>query len=136
MKLIFEVCVRFLDWLARVCHTTYTGISVIFNIYLQGIVMLVISFILAIRVIVNITSSCPSVENISLLVFAVLQTSGVIAAFIRYRPPLNDAFMLCVHDLQSVARLCHISYQTINVILFVVIYLICIGTSVYYLISL
>lgn len=56
MSYIFSLCVRFLDWLADSWGTSYESISVIFNIYIQGIVMLGFSIWLAFVAVTNIVS--------------------------------------------------------------------------------
>ena len=64
-------------------------------------------------------------------------------AFIKmlrhYHLPFNDAFDLCVVDLQRAARKWHTTYQIVNLLIFVLFYLILIGFNVlicYYLLSL
>ena len=131
MSYIFSLCVRFLDWLADTLGTTYESISVFFNIYVQGGVMLCIAGGLAFEAVVNIISIGWTTLSIVMMILFAIQISIVCLGFVRYRPPLREAFLKCVHDLQSVARICHIPYQVLNIIIFIVLYLAIIGFSVY-----
>jgi hypothetical protein len=131
MSYIFSLCVRFLDWLADTFGTTYESISVFFNIYFQGGVMLCLSIGLAFEAVINIILLGLTTQNIVMIILSAIQISIVCLGFERYRPPLREAFLRCVHDLQSVARICHLPYQVLNVIIFIVLYLAIIGFSVY-----
>ena len=135
MNDLFSLCTNLLDWLAKQCHTTYRAISVCFNIYLQGGILLIAAIVLLTCITIH---KVDSYTEVLLLSFCLAQVVIVIVSFIRYRPPLDYAFDLCVRDLQDLARMLHLSYQALNIIIFIMIYLFCLisdVTSVIYLSS-
>ena len=48
----------------------------------------------------------------------------------HYHLPFNDAFDLCVHDLQWLAIKWHTTYQIVNLLIFVLFYLILLGLNI------
>ena len=76
------------------------------------------------------------------IIFAVYGMAYVYA-FIKmlqhYHLPFNDAFDLCVRDLRWLAIKWHTTYQMVNLLIFVLFYLILLGLNIIicnYLISL
>ena len=54
---IFQLCVRFLERLARCTGLSYKQISVVFNIYFQGAVLMLSAFLPLVAIIVTIPSN-------------------------------------------------------------------------------
>lgn len=133
MSSIFILCTHFLDWLAKLFHTTYTSISVVFNIYAQGLVLFCTAIWLFIKTIICILYTGFSVPAIWLIAFSIIQITIVIIAFVRYSPPLYEAFDRCVKDLQFLALQLRTSYQLINILIFIILYLACIGIDLYFI---
>lgn len=131
MNSIFSLCVQLLERLAKVFHTSYTSISVVFNIYLQGIVLLIPAIWVFSKLAIKMFVLGLSMKLLCLLVFVILQIVMILIAFIRYRPPLYKAFNCCVSDLQNIAGRINLSYQMVNVIIFIVAYLACLWLNIF-----
>ena len=57
----------------------------------------------------------------------------------HYHLPFDDAFDLCVDDLQRLAKKWHTTYQMVNLLIFILFYLILLGANIfisYYLFTL
>jgi hypothetical protein len=61
-------------------------------------------------------------------------------AFIKmlrhYHLPIDDAFDLCVNDLMRIAKKWHTTYQMVNLLIFILFYLILLGLNIYLAFSL
>jgi hypothetical protein len=123
----FMVCVRFLMTLGRFTHLTYKQISVIFNLWIQGIVLLLASITpLAVSI-----CKCDNIVIISMLaVYSIVCTYTIIRILRHYMLPLEEAFDLCVADLLRIAERWERSYNYVNIALFVVLYLMLIGLDI------
>jgi len=138
----FGLCVLFLLLLGKLCGLTYKQISVVFNLWVQGGV-LVLSGVAPLGIVIY-----KMLESFSagwLVLAIILACYGIVYvyAFLRmlqhYHLPFNDAFDLCVKDLQILAKKWHTTYQIVNLLIFVLFYLILLGVNIlicYYLISL
>ena len=138
----FGLCVLFLLLLGKLVGLTYKQISVVFNLWVQGAV-LALSGLAPFGVIVyKLLESCSAGWLLLSIVFAFYGMAHVYA-FVKmlkhYQLPFNDAFDLCVRDLQWLARKWHTTYQMVNLIIFILIYLILLCLNIfisYYLYSL
>lgn len=117
---LFAVCVRFLNALGRCTRLSYKQISVVFNIWLQGIVLLAASVA---PLIAAIAAGCKVAVVMPIAVYAATCTTAVIGIMHRYSGSMDDAFDRCATDLLNIAGRCHCSYNCINIILFVVAFL-------------
>ena len=117
----FMVCVRFLMALGRFTHLTYKQISVIFNLWIQGIVLLLASITpLAISICKD-----DNIVIISMLaVYSFVCTYTIIRILRHYMLPLEETFDLCVADLLRISARWKRSYNYVNIALFVVLYLV------------
>ena len=138
----FGLCVLFLRLLGKLLGLTYKQISVVFNLWIQGAV-LTFSGLLPFGIAAYKLMDSFSMGLLILSVFWALYGIACLYAFIRmlqhYHLPFNYAFDLCVEDLQRLATKWHTTYQMVNLIIFVVFYLILLGLNVlicYYLYSL
>jgi hypothetical protein len=138
----FGLCVLFLLLLGKLFGLTYKQISVVFNLWVQGGV-LALSGLAPFGITI-----CKLLESFSIgwllltIIFAVYGVAHVYS-FIKmlqhYHLPFNDAFDLCVKDLQVLAKKWHTTYQMVNLLIFVLFYLVLLGLNVlicYYLFSL
>ncbi len=129
----FGLCVLFLLLLGKLVGLTYKQISVVFNLWVQGAV-LALSGLAPFGVIVY--KLLESFSAVWLFLFFVFVFYGMayVYAFIKmlkhYQLPFNDAFDLCVSDLQWLAKRWHTTYQMVNLLIFVLFYLILLGLNV------
>ena len=73
------------------------------------------------------------------LLYGIIYVYAFIKMLQHYHLPFNSAFDLCVYDLQRIAKRWHTTYQVVNLLIFILFYLILIGLNVlicYYLFSL
>jgi hypothetical protein len=138
----FGLCVLFLLLLGKLVGLTYKQISVVFNLWVQGAV-LALSGLAPFGVIVY--KLFESFSAVWLFLFFVFAFYGMayVYAFIKmlkhYQLPFNDAFDLCVSDLQWLPKRWHTTYQMVDLLIFVLFYLILLGINFlicYYLFSL
>lgn len=138
----FGLCVLFLLLLGKLCGLTYKQISVVFNLWLQGVV-LTLSGLAPFGI--TVYKMMGSFSMWWLLLSAVLMIYGFayVYAFIKmlqhYHLPFNAAFDLCVDDLQRLAAKWNTTYQMVNLLIFILFYLILLGLNIlisYYLMSL
>ena len=137
----FGICVLFLILLGKLFGLTYKQISVVFNLWLQGAVLMLTELAPAAAAICRFTDAGSSVWLLiatPLLVYAGLHCYGFARMMRHYHLPFDDAFDLCVDDLQSLAAKWHTTYQMVNLIIFVLFFLIIIGMNIfatYYIIN-
>ena len=130
----FAICVSFLMLLGKLCGLTYKQISVVFNLWLQGAV-LVLSAILPL--VISVIRLCGgfTLPRLLLVVFLAIYALFYIWAFLRmlhhYHLPVDRAFDRCVYDLKKLARKWHTSYQAVNLLLFVVGFLLLLSLNLY-----
>lgn len=128
---LFKLCTDFLVFLTRVFHTDYKRISVWVNIYAQGFVMFAAAATLFVVTIVRYNVDGMTVISWIGLFLSLIQMIVVVWACWRYRPPLDKAFDRCYWDLERLASKIHISYTMLNVLIFIVIYLIFLFFDIY-----
>ena len=138
----FGLCVLFLLLLGKLFRLTYKQISVVFNLWVQGVV-LTLSGLAPVEAAIYKGMESVSIEWSFLIIVFALYGMVYIYGFIRmlehYHLPFDDAFDLCVKDLQCLAKKWHTTYQMVNIIIFVILFLALIGLNIYicyYLISL
>ena len=138
----FGLCVLFLLLLGKLFGLTYKQISVVFNLWVQGAV-LALTGLAPFGVAIYKMLDSFSIGWLFLTIILALYGIAYVYAFIKmlqyYRLPFNDSFDLCVKDLQILAKKWHTTYQIVNLLIFVLFYLILLGLNVlisYYLLSL
>lgn len=125
-SLPFNLCVGFLMLLGKVSGLTYMQISVVFNLWVQGIA-LVLSAILP--AVLSLYMLCSGFSVMKLLLFCLLVVHVLIYVWAfylmlkRYHLPFNHAFVRCVHDLRELAKYFHTTYEMVNLLIFVVAFL-------------
>ncbi len=128
----FPLCVVFLRMLGKVCGLTYIQISVVFNLWLQGAV-LTLSGLAPAAVVVYKAANGESVSwwiIAMLLAYAAVHVYGFTWMLRRYRLPFNDAFRLCVDDMQKLADKSHTTYQMANLVIFVMLFLVLLAANI------
>ena len=138
----FGLCVLFLLLLGKVFGLSYKQISVVFNLWVQGVV-LALSGLAPFGVGIYKMLESFSIGWLVLTIISACYGMVYVYVFIKmlqhYRLPFNAAFDLCVDDLQRIARKWHTTYQMVNLLIFVLFYLLLMGLNIficYYLISL
>lgn len=138
----FGLCVLFLLLLGKFFGLTYKQISVVFNLWVQGAV-LALSGLAPFGV--GVYKMLESFSIGWLLLTILLGCYGMVYVYTfikmlqHYRLPFNAAFDLCVNDLQRLARKWHTTYQMVNLLIFILFYLLLLALNIficYYLISL
>ena len=144
----FALCVLFLRLLGKCTRLTYQQISVVFNLWIQGGI-LVLSALMPLLQFIDHTVVCPTPGKLlplsdgriflrftgwmQGLVFFVLYFLVYVGLYIwmirHYRLPFNAAFDRCAGDLQALAREWHCSYRLVNLIVFVFLFLMVIGLN-------
>ena len=114
---LFMTCVKFLQWLGERIHLTYKEISVVFNLWVQGVVLLIASVA---PLVVGIVKGC---EVVPLAIYALACALVILKILRHYMMPMDAAFDLCVEDLQRIAMKWKRSYNYVNIAIFVVLYL-------------
>lgn len=127
---LFLICVNFLNWLGKTTGLTYVEISVVFNLWVQGgllVISALIPFVVALVHYGNNTTNFVSVvlTGILLLIYVII----FCWVFIHYGTSMKYAFDLCVDDLLRVARFWHTSYNMINIIIFIMGWLAAVGMN-------
>lgn len=119
---LFMICVSFLEFLGRTLSLTYKEISVIFNLYVQGFIITVTGVLPALFVVTDI-KNIPSLSEILIIIYGILCVMAFVKILSHYRPPMNMAFERCVDDLLWMASKYKTTYNKLNIIIFVVIWL-------------
>lgn len=130
----FGLCVLFLLLLGKLFGLTYKQISVVFNLWVQGAVLTLSGlapFGAAIYKGMESFSMGWLVLTIVLALYGMVYVYGFIRMLQHYHLPFDDAFDLCVKDLQCLAKKWHSTYQIVNLLIFVVFYLILLGLNLY-----
>ena len=138
----FGLCVLFLLLLGKLFGLTYKQISVVFNLWVQGAV-LALSGLAPFGIAVYKMLESFSMGWLILSVILALYGAAYVYAFIKmlnhYHLPFDAAFDLCVDDLERIAEKWRTTYQMVNLLIFVLFYLLLLGLNIYicyYLISL
>jgi len=128
----FGLCVLFLLLLGKLLGLTYKQISVVFNLWVQGFV-LTLSGLAPLGIAVYKLLESFSMGWLLLTIIFAVYGVAYVYAFIKmlhhYHLPFNDAFDLCVVDLQLLAKKWHTTYQMVNLLIFIVFYLILLGAN-------
>ena len=138
----FGLCVLFLVLLGKLFGLTYKQISVVFNLWVQGALLTLSGLAPLGFTLYKLQESLSLGWFLGALVLACY--GGVyVYAFIKmlrhYHLPFDDAFDLCVKDLMWVAEKWHTTYHMVNLLIFILFYLILLGLNIltcYYLFSL
>ena len=137
----FGLCVLFLLLLGKLFGLTYKQISVVFSLWVQGAVLALSGlapFGIAVYKMMESFSMWWLALSAVLLIYGIVYVYAFIKMLQHYHLPFNAAFDLCVDDLQRLARKWHTTYQMVNLLIFILFYLILLGLNIlisYYLYS-
>lgn len=130
----FMLCAGFLLLLGKSLGLSYKHISVIFNLYLQGGLLALSGMMPLIAVIWNMLEH-PSTMGLFVLLTAALYASIYVVGFVgllrHYHLPMDDAFDLCVRDLEGIASKWRISYHAVNLVIFIGWWLALVGVNIF-----
>ena len=130
----FRLCVRFLQGLGKLCGMTYKQISVVFNLWIQGGVLMlsgIAPFCIATFKMPEPCSMGWGVLTIILGVYGLAYLYAFIKMLQHYHLPFDDAFDLCVKDLELYANKWHTTYERVNLLFFVEFYLLLLVLNVF-----
>lgn len=119
---IFQLCVRFLERLAHCTGLSYKQVSVVFNIYLQGGILMLSAFLPLAAVLLSASRLGQTQFAIFLLlaaIYGILHIQVFRFLLHRYSRPLESSFDRCMHDLQSICHATGISYNAPNILVFI-----------------
>lgn len=122
----FAICVVFLRILGKCTGLSYVQISVVFNLWIQGSVLLLSGWLPFVKGLM-----CPyqSHEGVWWLImlctlcYGLLYLTAFVLMLRHYRLPFDRTFDKCVSDLQHIACLWHCSYYAVNIIISVILFL-------------
>ena len=122
MSKLFRICQRFLLFLGRAARLSYVEISVIFNLWVQG-GLLAISAFIPLIVLLSKGIFTHLILVVVFTIYALLFLTLYILMLVHYKLPFSRAFDSCVEDLQKISSKLHLTYQTVNIIIFVIAFL-------------
>ena len=129
----FDLCVFFLEWLGDSTGYTYVETCVIFNLWIQGGILL-LSGLLPLSAYLTKAAvgktKLHTASFVGLIAYATAYIAGFIIMLWHYHLPYQHAFDLCVHDLYYLVDLTGISYDAINLLVFVVLFCLLIFANV------
>lgn len=122
---IFQLCCGVMRTIGNLIGLSYKEICVIGNVYIQGIIWVISSFLplyIAIKAVIERCILARVATVIAGTIYSVIYTLTFIYFAYRYRPPLAEAFDLCVDNLYLVAEKLGTTYQVVNIIFFVALW--------------
>ena len=123
----FGLCVLFLLLLGKLFGLTYKQISVVFNLWVQGAVLM-LSGMAPFGIAIYKMLESFSMGWLLLTIILALYGAAYLYAFMKmlhhYHLPFDAAFDLCVDDLKRIAVKWHTTYEVVNLIFFILLYLI------------
>ena len=137
----FILCVLFLRGLGKLCGLTYKTISVIFNLWIQGAVLMISGLFLWGALIYRFFNSNDISWLFALILYlpiAYLYVYSFIKMLSHYHLPFDSAFDRCVIDLKILALKWHTTYQVVNLLIFVIFFLLLLSLNIiigYYILN-
>lgn len=129
----FLICALFLLLVGKIFHLTYKEFSVVFNLWIQGAVLLISSLLPLAGCCYVVASSC-SWQNMFLtaffLTYALINLWAFVSMCQHYGKDKDVAFDRCVLDLTSIAKSWGMSYHMVNLLIFILFYLMLIAINI------
>jgi hypothetical protein len=120
--------------LGKLFGLTYKQISVVFNLWIQG-AFLALSGLAPFGVAIFKVIESFSMEWLVLIIVLAIYSMVYVYGFIRmlqhYHLPFDDAFDLCVKDLQWLAKKWHTTYEMVNLLIFVLLFVFLMGLNIF-----
>lgn len=129
IKTLFAICVLFLRLLGKITGMTYKEISVVFNLWTQGTLLMCFGA----APFLNSVCRCFSYRFIDYMMLTitcavfVLHFIGFLWLLMHYRGSMDEVFDQCVKDLRWLAEKWHNNYFAVNIIIFIIGWLSVIG---------
>ena len=126
---LFVLCCGILSLLGEVFDMTYKEICVIVNIYVQvGLwaASSILPIIAATRAVIVKRNLWHTIVLFLTIVLGALYGTAAVWLVQRYALPLEESFDLCVEDLNAIASLMGTTYEIVNILIFVVFFVLCI----------
>lgn len=124
----------FLRLLGKLFGLTYKQISVVFNLWIQG-AFLALSGLAPFGVAIFKVIESFSMEWLVLIIVLAIYSMVYVYGFIRmlqhYHLPFDDSFDLCVKDLQWLAKKWHTTYEMVNLLIFVLLFVFLMGLNIF-----
>ena len=118
----FGICYGFLHYIGLIFNWTYQEASVYICIYLWQILLILSTIPILIKSIIKCIKNKKSyIALILSICYTALYCYFTVIVFNHY--PISDinyTFNLCVKDLQNIAQYCNISYETINICIYLI----------------
>ena len=130
----FIFCVVILRLLGKAFNLTYNQISVVFNLWLQGALLTLSGMAPAAAAVYKLCTSGSALwlaATVLLLAYAAVYIFGFIRMLRHYHLPFDYAFWLCVKDLEELAKKWHTTYEMVNLIIFVLLFLVLSGANIW-----
>lgn len=118
----FGCCALFLLILGTCLGLSYKQISVYFNLYLQGVVLMLSGAMPLVASVYQLycdVSWLNCLQVIAMLFYWSIYIVGLLWMINHYKGSTDYAFDLCVADLRTVAQKWRLSYHTVNLIIFI-----------------
>lgn len=129
----FGLCVLFLLLLGKIIGLTYKQISVVFNLWLQGAILALSGlapFGVAFYKLIESFSVSWMILTIILACYGLVYLYSFLKMLQHYHLPFDNAFDLCVRDLKWYAKKWHTTYYIVNLLIFVLFYLVLLGFNI------
>lgn len=123
----FEACCGILYWTGRFLGFTYKEICVIVNIYMEAGLCLLSALWVTWATIKCFTHRKTIGYGLLMatgIIYAIAYIGGFMWLCQHYAMPMNDAFDLCYRELIQLAKDYHTTYNNINYIIFILLFLV------------
>lgn len=123
----FGCCCASLALIGSIWNLSYQEICVIINIYLQAGIILLSAYYLGWTAIQRFRIKKTPADYVVMwmaLVYNLAMTGCFILVMYHYAMPMNDAFALCYQELIAGAKALHITYNEINYLIFILLFLV------------
>lgn len=129
----FALCVLFLQLLGKCFGLTYKQISVVFNLWIQGGVLVLSAWLPFVQSLMCQNRAHAGfwwIIIICALCYGIVYLWAFVLMLRHYRLPFDRAFDQCVNDLLRIANIWHCSYYAVNIIIFIIIFLLLLGLNI------
>lgn len=134
MEWLFDICCKIMSSLGDMVGLTYKEICVIGNIYIQGGILVLSSFapfIALIRMMRKKASIGKGLYLLPSIIYGMACCFLFLLVCIRYIFPLTEAFDKCVFDLNILSNFLNLSYEAVNILIFIILWGIAIAWNLF-----
>lgn len=114
---LFGACCGFMLLMGWVFGLTYIQFCVIGNIWVPVVSVIVAAGVMLYAVLSNKKVSLAG--KAAIILWGGVQILLSLIFCVHYALPMKDAFYLCVHDLMQLAKVCHTTYEIVNLVIYV-----------------